>query len=307
MTQRIGQVSRNTATATLAVVAVVALCLAGCEQQRSRGAVANVDAAQKLRDQLDSGGTGPVDKPKQQRTGWATLKGTITVVGDPPARPFLKVDKNVDVCAPGGQKPLAEAFVVDPQTKGFANVFFYTTDLKAADDMVHPDMVSGPVAELLLDQKACAFTPHAMVVITNKVVTLKNSDPVAHNSAFKGGPDTTVQGGATGSYTPTRAKREPVPVSCGFHSWMKAYVLPLDNAYGDVTATDGSFEIKNLPAGVDLRIQAWHEELKKKFPGASVTVNGQSATLDKRGRLSLKLEPDQTTTVNIELPAAALN
>lgn len=305
MAQRIGQLSRISISALAAVAAVAALCLTGCGQQQSRGALASVDSAQKLREALGSGVTDKNGgKPKQERTGWATLKGTITVAGDPPDRPFYNIDKNLDICAPGGKKALAETVIVDPQTKGLANVFFYAADLKAADDMVHPDMIGAGTDEILFDQKRCAFIPHALVVDAKQTLKIRNSDGTPHNTKFATGQDRTVQPAALEALVFGRRAKEPIEVSCSFHLWMRAYVLPLDNLYGAVAGTDGSFEINDLPAGVDLRIQLWHEHLKKKFPAASVTVDGQPATL-KRGRLSLKLEPSKTTLVKIELPASA--
>jgi hypothetical protein len=42
---------------------------------------------------------------------------------------------------------------------------------------------------------------------------------------------------------------------------MNARLWPLDHPYAAVTAADGSYEIKNAPAGVKLRVFAWHEEV----------------------------------------------
>jgi hypothetical protein len=51
---------------------------------------------------------------------------------------------------------------------------------------------------------------------------------------------------------------EPIPVSCVDRPWMKAYVLVRNNPYFAVTAADGTFEIKNLPAG-KRKFRVWHE------------------------------------------------
>ena len=39
------------------------------------------------------------------------------------------------------------------------------------------------------------------------------------------------------------------PVKCDVHPWMGAYVAVMDHPYFDVTEKDGTFSIKNLPAG----------------------------------------------------------
>ena len=58
------------------------------------------------------------------------------------------------------------------------------------------------------------------------------------------------------------------------------------NGYFAVTTEDGSFEIPNLPAGVELEFRAWQE--KTKFV-QDVTVNGE-ATKWSKGRFRLTLD-----------------
>jgi hypothetical protein len=51
-----------------------------------------------------------------------------------------------------------------------------------------------------------------------------------------------------------------VPFKCDVHGWMNAYVGVLPHPYYAVTKDDGSFELKDLPAGT-YTIEAWHEKL----------------------------------------------
>src|SRR5262249_7036650 len=68
---------------------------------------------------------------------------------------------------------------------------------------------------------------------------------------------------------------EPLTLKCSIHGWMRAYVWVLDNPYATVSRSDtnlkekrvkpddptfGTYEIKNIPAGVKLRLLAWHEK-----------------------------------------------
>ena len=55
-------------------------------------------------------------------------------------------------------------------------------------------------------------------------------------------------------------KSEPMPTqfTCSIHPWMNAFVLIRDNPYMAVSAEDGSFEIKNIPAGPQ-QFAFWHE------------------------------------------------
>ena len=51
---------------------------------------------------------------------------------------------------------------------------------------------------------------------------------------------------------------EIMRVKCDVHPWMTAYVAAVENPFFAFTGDDGSFEIKNLPAG-SYKLAAWHE------------------------------------------------
>lgn len=54
--------------------------------------------------------------------------------------------------------------------------------------------------------------------------------------------------------------REPVRLHCNIHQWMTGYIWALDTPYAAVTKEDGSYEIKGVPAGMDLMLTFWHEQ-----------------------------------------------
>jgi hypothetical protein len=78
----------------------------------------------------------------------------------------------------------------------------------------------------------------------------------------------------------------PAQVNCNIHPWMKAWLVVRPNPYATVTAADGSFEIKNLPAG-ELELQLWHE--KAGFI-QEFTVGGKSEKVAK-GRKKVTITP----------------
>ena len=49
-----------------------------------------------------------------------------------------------------------------------------------------------------------------------------------------------------------------MPVNCNIHPWMQAHILIQDHPYMAVSGEDGTFEIKNLPAGKQ-NFLFWHE------------------------------------------------
>ncbi|MEZ6125261.1 MAG: hypothetical protein R3C49_19100 [Planctomycetaceae bacterium] len=111
---------------------------------------------------------------------WGTVTGKIVLDGDAP-KPVLLHGKGANikdgaVCA--AIDVFKDDLVVNPDTKGIANVFVY---LYKAPKSVHPE--AGKVApKVIFDQKNCIFKPHALVVTAGQTVEVLNSDAVAHNT-----------------------------------------------------------------------------------------------------------------------------
>jgi hypothetical protein len=69
-----------------------------------------------------------------------------------------------------------------------------------------------------------------------------------------------------------------VPLECNVHGWMHAWVGVLPHPFFATSGPDGSFTIKNLPAGT-YTIEAWHE--KAGVQQQTVTVGaGETKTAD---------------------------
>jgi len=68
-----------------------------------------------------------------------------------------------------------------------------------------------------------------------------------------------------------------VKFKCDVHPWMAAYVGVLNHPFYATTGADGSFSIKDLPAG-EYEIVAWHEKLGEQT--AKVKVTDAVATQD---------------------------
>jgi hypothetical protein len=52
----------------------------------------------------------------------------------------------------------------------------------------------------------------------------------------------------------------PVSVSDPLHPWLQGWVRTFDHPYAVLTDGDGRFELRNVPAGVQVRVQAWHSQ-----------------------------------------------
>jgi hypothetical protein len=276
--------------------------VAGCGTEFPKAPLADADNVRTLRQAIDAGGGGGAAGPAAlpDPTGWATLRGVITLNGSPPPRSPLTAAATHDdarVCAPGGQPPLTEDVVVGPGG-GISGVAIYLgTSIPTSDPKwLHESYEALRGTEVEFDQKDCIFLSHVAAMWTAQSLKVLNSDPVGHNTKIdsKGGARPFNQTiGANGStiYEPGGEERAPAPVSCSIHTWMKAYLLPRDNPYFDVTDESGEFLIENIPAGVELEFRVWQPRLEF-VDRVNVEWNGQSQPVSK-GRLKLKLEPGE--------------
>ncbi|MFM7291499.1 MAG: hypothetical protein ACKO6B_09725 [Planctomycetia bacterium] len=215
---------------------------------------------------------------------WGTIKGRFLYGGDAPAAGELKADKDVEVC--GKHKLLNEELAVGAD-KGVANVVVFVRDKGVK---VHPDAAAeAKAAKVVLDNKDCKFTPHVVVVHTGQPLVIKNSDTVGHNSnvaTIKNPPSNSlIPAGGESSIPFANEEAIPAQVTCNIHPWMKAWVVVRPNPYAAVSAADGSFEIKNIPAG-EVELQLWHE--KAGYIG-EITVGGKAEKIAK-GRRKVKVE-----------------
>ena len=101
----------------------------------------------------------------------------------------------------------------------------------------------------------------------------------------------------------TNEETLPVKVGCSIHPWMRAYMMPRKDKYFAVTKPDGTFEIPNLPAGEELELQVWHE--RAGGPAGALVLQNPDLKWTNKGRFKVKLEPDQTKELALDVPAAA--
>lgn len=205
-----------------------------------------------------TGGTEETGAADVAADGVGTLKGRVVYDGDFSPLPVLfakgAAAKDPAVC--GAEAIPDERILVSEG--GLANVFVY---LEKAPKGVKAQDVPGNVD---FDQKTCIFLPHAMVIRTKQVVTVLNDDAAAHNTHTypkRNSPFNSVVQPNDRNGVPLKydlAEKEPVSVGCDIHPWMQAYHLPLEHSFAAVSSADGTFEIKDLPAGKH-EFKVWHE------------------------------------------------
>ena len=201
----------------------------------------------------------------QAQTG--TIKGRL-IWGDdniPPATVAVekgKAAKDPDLCAKD-EDILSRDLVIDPKNKGVAFAFAYLVRPKGDSTQQTRDLLAKK-PEVVLDQKNCEFLPYALPFHKDQKLVIKSSDPRSHNVRFSGiintGINQMVSPQGELKVTTLVPDKLPMELHCDIHSWMKGYLLVLDHPFFATTATDGSFEIKNVPAG-DQNLILWQNRV----------------------------------------------
>ena len=288
------------------LVAVCLSCFAGCQRGEELGPVAKASSVDKIRASFSSGEAASSGGGNEVATGtgWATLKGRFVFDGTLPQMEPYSVNKDQGTCSTGGKPPLQETLLVDPDTQGIANVAIYVRSAARVHESAQPTDDT-----LVFDQKVCVFLTHVFPMTIGQTMDIKNSDAVGHNTNISGKNsfNQTIPTNESVAFKPQKEEAVPVGVSCSIHPWMKAYLLPRKDGYFAVTEPDGSFEIKNVPAGEDLEFQVWHENAGGRGgPLVLTTAEAKALKWSKKGRFKIRLTENEEKELNFTVPAAAL-
>ena len=288
---------------TLAAIVVGCVVVTvGCGPGRVTAPGADAEAAGKIRATLVSASSGSGDSAAGSAstgTGWATLRGRFTFAGAPPQPKPLVVDKDTEVCSMGGMKLLDRSVLVDPSSKGLANVVVFarkTSRVKTA----------AAEAPLVFDQKNCEFLAPVFAARVGQQVDVHNSDPIGHNTNIAGSSfNQLIPAGQGTAYKPDAETGMPTMVTCNIHPWMKAYAVFRKDGYVAVSGADGSFSIADLPAGETIEFQVWHE--RSGGPNGAVGLEKPELKWTPKGRFQIKLEADEVKDLGtLEIPASAI-
>lgn len=284
-------------------LALLALLVTGCDRRVVVNPNVNFASPEvtKIVDSIRAGGEGSGSEEggaaASTGTGWGSLKGVFTLSGDiPTLAPVTTGGKDPDMC---GDSVPDLSLIVDPASRGVSNIVVFARKVSRMKDET-------PVtAEALFDQKHCLFITHVLPVRTGQPVKVLNSDPKAHNTAGNppgdAGFNPQLPGGGSTTVSFKKSQNAPFPVTCSIHPWMKGYMFPRSDSYVAVTGPDGSFEIKDLPAGENLEFMVWHEKVNGGSGGGLVAKSGWNG-----GKFKLTIPADGVEDLGkIEVPVTA--
>jgi plastocyanin len=170
------------------------------------------------------------------RTG--TITGVVRYTGVvPPSQRVTLTD---------GQVILHNDVVVDAKSKGLRNVAV-VLDWK---EKVAADAKAKPV---VVDQRDMLFVPRVVTVQEGRKVRFENNDLYNHAVSAQSVHAENVFNVTTPAGQPYehqfKWQKNPIPIGCVLHSWMRAYVITAQHPYHAVSDAQGKFRIENVPAG----------------------------------------------------------
>jgi plastocyanin len=128
------------------------------------------------------------------------------------------------------------------------------------DPVAGPAVPAPPGTVARMVQKDKTFTPHVLPIRVGSSVDFPNFDPIFHN-AFSNYNGKLFD---VGLYPPGTSRRERftrpgiVRVFCNIHAGMSAVIVVLDTPYFETTQKDGSYQLRDVPAG-EYSLRFFHE------------------------------------------------
>jgi plastocyanin len=187
--------------------------------------------------------------------GAGTIVGKVAFEGAPPAPEPINMKADPYCAKQAGAKSNEQ--VVIGTGGGLMNVVVHVAEGLSGK-------YSPRAEDAVMDQQGCLYRPRVLVAQAGQTVLIKNSDQTLHNiHTYKGTVTLFNQAQVFGM--PPIKKRFPaagdvVKFKCDVHPWMTGYLLVTDNPFNAVSAGDGTFTIRDVPAG-SYTVEAWHETL----------------------------------------------
>ncbi len=203
------------------------------------------------------------------------VTGKVNFKGTPPAAKPIKMNADPK-CMALHAKPLSTDYVLVNGNGTLKNVFVYIKDGLTGKTF------TSPTTPVTFDQRGCFYSPHVFGIQVGQPFEIINSDPTMHNvhAMPKNSPQFNA-GMPVQNMKITKKFDKPeigAKIKCDVHPWMGAWANVVDHPYYSVTGDDGTFTIKDVPAGT-YTVGAWHEKYGTQEAKLTVT-DGKPATVD---------------------------
>lgn len=200
-----------------------------------------------------------VDLGLARSSEWGSLKGRFLYNGTPPIPKKVIPTQDVKEC---GDYDLIEETLMVGKDRGLAHVVITLRPKRGEAIEVHPEYSASEKADVLFDNGEFRFEPHICLMRTTQTLVITNSDPIGHNvyCHLVKNPEFNeiIPFGGSMKKKLTEAETLPIRIDCTIHPWEIAYLVLSDHPYMAASAADGTFEIRNIPAG-EHAFGFWHE------------------------------------------------
>jgi hypothetical protein len=201
------------------------------------------------------------------------ITGKVMFSGPAPARKTVDFEED-PLCAKLHSSPVFDDAILVNHNGTLGNVFIY---IKQG---LEGKKFQPPAEPVTIDQKGCWFSPRIIGIETGQTLAVTNSDPVTHNIHPRAHVNREWnQSQGPGTEPLARRFLQPevmIRVKCNVHGWMHAWIGVVDNPYFEVTGSDGSFRLANVPPG-NYTVEAWHEVFGTQERKVTVGPSGTSA------------------------------
>lgn len=194
------------------------------------------------------------------------LRGTVRYGGPEAKAAARQVGKDREAC---GSSVLDESLL--------------TAGGRLANAVVQVRGVPGPPPAPMrgsLDQVRCRFTPRVQALPRGSTLDIATSDAVLHSvHGWIGRATAFNHAQSMPGERAAQVLERPgiIQVRCDVHDWMTAWIVVTEGPAA-VTGADGSFLVRDLPAG-SYTVVFWHERLGERAATVAVPASG-TATLD---------------------------
>jgi plastocyanin len=207
-----------------------------------------------------------------------------------------------------------ERLVYDKDTLGVANAIVYLKDVASGKNW--PEVMCSDDRTGTIDQKGCAYMPHAQWLRGGTQMVILNSDGADHNiHGFRTPADENSLKDTKFNFASSPgSKKDDVDaailedaglylVKCDIHPWMSAYVFIASNPYCKVTSATtvgdtkpGEFVLDNVPPG-DYTLVVWKEGMLEKAMAAGGKISAYSYSSNIVIEQAVKVEAGKDTVV----------